>query len=155
MNDLERTVAKLQAAEEIKKLKAYYAHLCDIGYPPDRIAGLFVEDGIWDGGERFGVHHGQQAIHDFFAEVRHQISFALHYMIAPSIDVADDALSATGSWYLWQPCTVNEQAVWLAGTYADVYVKVGETWKYQELHLTLEALSPFEQGWAKERFWAG
>ena len=45
-------------------------------------------------------------------------------MIAPVIEVSDDG-TATGSWYLWQPCTVvgpdGPQAVWLTGCYADRY----------------------------------
>ncbi len=152
MDDLERTVRKLAAAEDIKKLKAYYAHLCDIGYPPDRIADLFVEDGIWDGGEMFGVQRGKQAIHDFFDNVRGSISWALHYMIAPSIEVADDLQSATGSWYLWQPCTVDGNPIWLCGLYNDVYVNVDGAWKYKELHLDLQAATPFDKGWVEQRF---
>jgi hypothetical protein len=34
-NDLETRIAKLEAVEEIRRLKARYADVCDTGYDPD------------------------------------------------------------------------------------------------------------------------
>ena len=61
MNELERTVARLQAAEEIRALKARYAAVCDSGYTPDRMVPLFTKDAIWDGG-KFGRYEGIDAM---------------------------------------------------------------------------------------------
>ena len=65
----EEKVERLSAIEDIKQLKARYCQLCDAGYDPDGIAAMFVEDGVWDGGEQFGCHIGRDAIHGFFSGV--------------------------------------------------------------------------------------
>jgi SnoaL-like domain len=150
-------LARLEAAEDIRRLKARYAAVCDSGYLPDRMAPLFTEDAVWDGGERFGRYEGIEEIRGFFAGVSGQITWALHYMVAPAIDVADDLVTATGSWYLWQPCTLatddGERAVWLAGTYADRYRNEGGEWKFAEVVLACQTISPIEEGWVARPFW--
>jgi hypothetical protein len=118
---------------------------------------LFTPDSVGDGGERFGRYEGIDAIRGFFASVSSQIIWALHYMVAPSIEVADDLGTATGSWYLWQPCTVvgetGPQAVWLTGTYEDRYRREGGGWRFAEVRLDCETISPFEEGWVRRPFW--
>lgn len=156
-NQLQLQVDKLQAAEEIRHLKARYADVCDTGYEPERMAPLFTQHAVWDGGERFGRYEGNDAICGFFADVSSQITWALHYMIAPIIEVADDLETATGSWYLWQPCTVvgerGPQAVWLAGRYADRYRREEDGWKFSEVVLRVQTVSPVEEGWVRRPFW--
>ncbi|HZR93978.1 MAG TPA: nuclear transport factor 2 family protein [Gaiellaceae bacterium] len=150
-------LARLEAIEEIRALKARYAAVCDTGYDPERMRPLFTADAIWDGGERFGRHEGFDAIHAFFAAVSRQITWALHYMVAPVIEVADDLASARGSWYLWQPCTVvgpgGPQAVWLTGTYADRYRREPDGWKFAEVTLDCQTITPYEDGWVRRPFW--
>ena len=53
---------------------------------------------------------------------------------------------ASGTWYLWQPCTRRssngtEWQAWLTGTYADTYVKVGGTWKFETVTVDARWLS--------------
>jgi hypothetical protein len=157
VDELAARVARLEAIEDIRRLKARYAGVCDNGYLPERMVPLFTEDAVWDGGERFGRYEGIDEIAGFFGGVSSQITWALHYMVAPIIDVADDALTATGSWYLWQPCTVvgetGEQAVWLTGTYADRYRKEADGWRFSEVSLDCQTISPFEDGWVRRPFW--
>ena len=50
-------LARLEAVENIRRLKHKYCWYCDQGYDPDGIIGLFAKDGIWDGGP-FGRHVG-------------------------------------------------------------------------------------------------
>lgn len=154
---LRRRIARLEAIEEIRGLKARYAEVCDTGYEPDRMRPLFTADAVWDGGERFGRHDGIEAVCSFFAGVSSQIVWALHYMVAPAVEVADDLVTAWGSWYLWQPCTIvgdaGQQAVWLTGTYADRYRKEDEVWKFSEVKLDCRTISPFEEGWVRRPFW--
>jgi len=154
--DLETRVAKLEAAEEIRSLKARYAKACDEGYQPAAMEPLFTKDAVWtDVTGRFGTHEGLEAICEFFGGVSDSISWAGHYMIGPNITVADDLENATGSWYLWQPCTIDGDAVWIAGTYADQYRKDEGAWKMSRLELTVEKLTSFEEGWAKQPFIGG
>jgi hypothetical protein len=155
--DLERRVVKLEAAEAIRRLKARYARVCDTGYEPDRMVPLFTKDAVWDGGERFGRYEGIDAIYGFFTSVSSQIVWALHYMVAPAIEVNDDLETATGSWYLWQPCTIvaeqGARAVWLTGTYADRYRNDAGVWKFAEVRLDCQTITPFEEGWVRRPFW--
>ena len=100
-NDLAVRIGKLEAEGDIRRLKTAYALLCDSGYPGKELGELFTEDAVWDGGEHFGVHTGRAAIEAYFDAVSADIIWALHYMVAPSITVADDLQTATGIWYMW------------------------------------------------------
>src|SRR5581483_9614760 len=102
---LEQRIARLEAIEEIKRLKARYCAYCDDGYDPDGIAGLFTEAGIWDG-ESFGRHVGRAEIRAFFARASGDITFAAHLVLNPIIDIAD-ATHARGKWRLIMPATVR------------------------------------------------
>ena len=93
---LEARIGRLEAIEEIRALKARYAEVCDTGYDPDRMRPLFAADAFWDGGERFGRYEGVDAICGFFADVSSQITWALHYMVAPVVEVSDDLRDGVG-----------------------------------------------------------
>jgi len=157
MSEHDLRIARLQAAEEIRALKARYAEVCDTGYDPGRMEPFFTQDAVWDGGERFGRYEGIDAIKGFFADISSQIVWALHYMVAPLLEIAEDAETATGTWYLWQPCTVavesGPQAVWLTGRYTDRYRREDGRWKFSEVVLDVQTISPFEDGWVQRRFW--
>ena len=155
MSDLETRLRRLEDIEEIKQLKAKYCRFCDEGYDPDGIAGLFTEDGVWDGGRTFGVAEGREAIRKHFKGAGDRISIARHQVMNPIIEVDDD--SATGHWVLFQPCTdaASGQALWLAATYNDRYDKVGDRWLISHLSVEVAFFSPFEKGWAEQRFLDG
>jgi hypothetical protein len=78
-------------------------------------------------------------------------------MIAPVIEVDDDLATASGTWYLWQPCTVvapdGPKAVWLTGGYADRYRKEDGAWKFSEVLLDVQTIAPLEEGWVRRPFW--
>ena len=135
MDDLAHTVAKLQAAEDIRHLKARYARVCDTGYKPAGMLPLFTQDAVWDGG-RFGRYEGIDAICGFFDGVSADIVWALHYMIAPVIEVDDDP-----------------KAVWLSGGYADRYRKEDGAWRFSEVLLDVQTIAPYEDGWVRRPFW--
>ncbi len=148
---------RLEATEAIKELKARYADVCDTGYDPVRMRPFFTDDAVWDGGPRFGRHEGVDAVCEFFAGVSSLITWALHYMIAPIIDVSDDGLTATGSWYLLEPCTIatddGPRAMVITGRYADRYRKEGGAWKFSEVVLDCQTISPLDEGWARRPYW--
>jgi hypothetical protein len=150
MNDAQK-LGWLYDIEQIKQLKHRYCAYCDEGYDADGIAGLFVEDGVWDGGP-FGTYHGRAAIHAFFAGASKLISFANHYVSNPVIDIEGDI--ARGRWDLWQPM-VNEpahRAAWLVAKYRDTYVRTAGGWMFERLTVDVRALSPYEEGFARQRF---
>ena len=142
----------LEDIEEIKVLKARYGYYCDDSYDPDGISSLFVEDGVWDGGQ-FGRYEGRNAIHDFFRDLaRDKIGFAMHLFMNPLIEVSGD--TAKGHWYLLCPLTLHEgnQATWCAGRYFEEYVKLDGAWKYKLLRFTPYFITPFNKGWAETKF---
>ncbi len=151
--DLESRIARLEAIEEIKKLKSRYAQACDDGYNPETMRSIFSNDGVWDGGDAFGRFEGQDAICEFFGGVSSQITWALHYMIAPEIEIGDDGKTATGTWYIWMAFTSagdsGPEAGWIAGLYSDEYRLEPEGWRISLLELDLQIMSPYEAGWAK------
>jgi hypothetical protein len=143
---------RLEASDAIRSLKMRYAKLCDAGYPVDELGPLFTDDAVWDGGEVFGRYDGRPAIEAFFATCTERVDFALHYTMSGHIVVDDGSRTASGTWYLWQPMTVDGQPVWLMATYDDRYVKVDGRWIYADLKLNVQALTPIKEGWAERRF---
>jgi hypothetical protein len=155
--DLDARLARLEAIEAIRILKARYADVCDTGYDPVRMRPFFTEDAVWDGGPRFGRYEGIDAVCEFFAGISSEITWALHYMVAPIVEVADDGETATGSWYLLEPCTISTddgpRAMLITGRYADRYRKEPDGWKFCEVVLDCQTVSPLDEGWARRRFW--
>lgn len=147
-SDLEKTVQRLADIEDIKQLKARYAAACDEDYNPDKLAPLFTEDAIWDG-SILGYAEGRKAIHTFFSGSKDLVSFAIHQISNPLIEIDGD--TATGQWYLWQPMVFQGAALWLSATYADEYVRQDGQWLYQHLKLNIRMLTPFEEGPAQTR----
>lgn len=150
-DDLERRIRRLEDLEEIRKLKARYCAYCDDGYDADGLASIFAEDAVWDGGP-LGRCEGREAIREFFREAPSRISFAIHHVTNPIIDVDGD--TATGRWRIFQPCTIaaGNQALWLAGEYRDRYVRTADGWKFKHVEIELSFVSPFEDGWSRTPF---
>ena len=148
---LEQRVTRLEAIEEIKRLKARYCAYCDDQYDPEGIAGLFTEDGTWDG-ESFGRHVGRDAIRAFFQRASGEIIFAAHLVLNPIIDITD-AAHATGKWRLIMPATVRvdgkNEARWLVGAYDETYVAVDRAWLFQRLNFHINLYTPHLGTWAE------
>ena len=151
LQDLEKRIQALEDLEAIKRLKARYCAYCDDGYDANGIASLFTEDATWDGGMR-GRAEGRDEIRQFFLRATQRLSFAIHMVMNPLIQVDGDR--ATGTWYLFQPCTFadGEQAVWGSARYDEQYIRVDGDWKFSHLKLTSFFWTPFDQGWVRERF---
>ncbi len=66
--DLARRVARLEAIEEIKQLKARYFEYRDDKYNPNAITGLFIANGVFEA-EQFGNHVGHDQIRAFFKRI--------------------------------------------------------------------------------------
>jgi uncharacterized protein (TIGR02246 family) len=149
--DLEAQVRALEDVEAIKKLKARYCAQCDDNFNAEGIAALFTEDGVFDAGA-FGKPEGREAIRNHFIKAAPALPFAIHMVMNPNIEVRGD--SATGVWYLIQPCTFADgnQAVWGSARYDDQYVRVGGEWKFKHVKLTNFFWTPFDQGWVKKQF---
>ena len=154
----EQRIARIEDVEAIKRLKARYAEYADNGYDGEGVASLFVEDGIWEGNV-FGTHHGREAIKKHINGFHGQILWALHFMICPVIDVADDGLSARGRWYLFEPATLaslddpkGSDAVVITARYDDEFVKRDGRWWFKKIGARFEQISDLDKGWVTQPF---
>ena len=147
---LEERLQVLEDVEAIKKLKARYTLAVD-ARDAEGIVSLFTADGVWDGGS-FGRYEGTDAVRSFFRLVPERLSFFVHYVSNPLIEI--DGNRATGSWYLLEPCTFAQgnRPVWGSARYEECYRRVGGEWKFEEMRLVSLFWTPYEEGWAKKRF---
>jgi len=105
MGSLEQKVQRLLDIEEVKNLIATYARGADRQNDPEIMAPLFSEDAVWEC-EGFGRYQGRAAIAAGLAETgQRDITWTLHYMISPTVQINDDATTGTGHYYLWVPTT--------------------------------------------------
>jgi ketosteroid isomerase-like protein len=146
--DLETRIRRLEDLEAIRQLKARYCRLCDDGYDADRLADLFTEDALWDGG-MLGKAEGREKIRRFFQRSPEVIPFSVHMVMNPLLSVEGD--TASGTWYLFQACSYAPEnaALWGSARYDEEYVRVGEEWKFSRLRLTSFFWTPFDQGWMR------
>lgn len=148
--DLAARIRRLEDIEALKQLKHRYCAACDDDYDPERLAPLFTEDAVWDGGA-MGCFEGRAAIRAFFEGASTLAPFAIHHVTNPVIEVEGDR--AFGQWYLWEPIVFaqGDQALWMAGRYDDRYRREGDRWLFEKVAVDLRMLSPYEQGFAKVR----
>jgi uncharacterized protein (TIGR02246 family) len=156
---LENELGRLQDIRAIEQLKYRYAGYCDNGYDPDGIASLFLEDGVWVVNGVGGDVAGRDAIRSHFRELSKTISWALHFMMAPHVELSSDRKTAVGKFYLLCLCTIaktdapaENDAVVLTLNYVDQFVKVGEQWLFKELRGTMHQASSWELGWVKQQW---
>jgi hypothetical protein len=144
MSTLEEKIQRLTDIEDIKQLKFRYAAYCDQEYDEDGIASCFAEDGVWDGGEKFGVYNGREAIREYFSGSDDIMKFAMHYTTNPLIEIDGD--TATGQWHLWQPMVLKEntQPIWLMAQYNDQFVRQDNKWLIKNLAVTAKSFTPHD-----------
>ena len=157
--DLAARLTRLEDVRAIEQLKYRYANHCDNHYDPEGIAALFVEDGRWVVDGEGGTMTGHEEIKAHFRALSDKITWALHYMIAPQIDLAADGQSATGRFYLLCLCTIEnsqdptkKDPVILTINYTDQFVKRDGTWYFQELLGRTHQVSNWDQGWVEQPF---
>jgi hypothetical protein len=149
--DLESRIRRLEDIEGIRTLKYRYASYCDDDYDAAKLAPLFTEDAVWDGGTALGRFEGREAIRKFFMSCAKVVPFAIHQVTNPVIDVEGDR--ATGRWYLWEPLVfaTGNQGFWMAARYDDRYVRADGAWLFENVKIELRMLAPYEKGFARVR----
>ncbi len=154
LEDIEKRLKVVEDVEAIKKLKARYCAYCDDSFNVEGIVSLFAPDGIMDGGEN-GHAQGTENLKALYATAPGMFSFAIHMVLNPVIEVNGD--TASGSWYLLQPCTSpdGKQAMWGSAKYDEEYVKLNGEWKFKRVKVNPIFWTPYDQGWAKAPFGGG
>jgi hypothetical protein len=140
---LEARIRRLEDIEAIRQLKARYCQACDDDHNPDRVAALFLADGLWEG-RNIGVHApGREAIKAYIGGVRDsgRIRNSAHIVTNEMITVRGD--EATGEWRLVMAYTGKEpggglQYQRIIGFYQDDFIRVDDAWLFKTLRVTVE-----------------
>ncbi len=161
---LEDRLRTVEDHEAIRALKAIYAKCADDKYTDDhrrkpqaeidaitrrQVEATFTPDAVWDGGAQFGTRDGREAIYDYLRAG--SWNFSLHYFVSPVITLNGD--TATGSWMLWQPCTLttDNRAMLMSATTDDHYIRTPDGWRMTRMRFTLKFITPFERPWSAGR----
>jgi hypothetical protein len=162
MNSLDTLVARiarLEATEAIRVLKARYAALADQKYtadyarqPADRMARVayeqaacFTDDAVWSGGNGFGSDLiGRSALEGWFRQSPWR--FASHFYTAEDIEVVDDT-TAQARWRLWQIALRDDDAhaVLLAAVTTERYAR-GKDGQWRISFMRFDELQMLECG---------
>ncbi|MBI1179372.1 MAG: hypothetical protein GC201_02365 [Alphaproteobacteria bacterium] len=145
---LETRIRRLEDIEAIKQLKGRYGQACDDNHNPDKVAALFVPDGLWEG-RNTGVHaKGHAAIKDYIGGVRAsgRMRNSAHMFMNPIITVNGD--EATGEWRFIMAYTGKVpggtlQYHRIIGFYDEEYVRVDGRWMFRRLSVTVEENGPY------------
>lgn len=147
---------RLEHRVAIEELHGRYAELCDQGFPPDRIADLFVADGVWESAPNGVTRRGRDEIAEHFRVAGAAYPWALHVNVPVRITLAEDERHATGVWYLLMPC-VDEtggtaRAGWLAGRYDNEFVWRDGCWRYRRIHVDFGLMAHHLGDWSQDRY---
>lgn len=152
---LERRVQRWEDTVAIQKLKFAYGRLIDEGlggngeWPPPALLDQFTDDAVWEANYH-GRFEGKEALRAFFASVQGVVSFSLHYMMNPTIEIAESGTEATAHWLSLETLTVGGNAVWLTTTYDDELTKASGCWLFRHTRAHIFFMTPYEQGWARQ-----
>jgi hypothetical protein len=167
---LEERLLRLEDAEEIRQLKARYGGYWDAGWSGawsdgEKLAGLFTEDGVWDGRPLSPELKGRKEIKEYCEWLGRFVSYeedgrprelesiSLHMTSNPIVTVDGDRASATFIGLLAAPHPEVTRAVWCAGRYEDELVRTAEGWKFERVTFKYAFFTPFDgPGWVSERF---
>lgn len=155
--DLEARVKTLEDIEEIRKLKATYCYLCDVGTTEASVRRELISHFTKEASVDFGMgpesrFQGWDGLEVFFGTIVPMgVTFSMHMVHNPIIDVNGD--KATGRWYYEAPTidTTTGKAQWMAGTYEEEYVREDGQWKFSSISTKWKYITPYDEGWASNR----
>ncbi|MFT4081136.1 MAG: nuclear transport factor 2 family protein [Nocardioides sp.] len=134
---IEERLARLEAIEEIRALKARYCDACDRQHAPDLIAGLFAADGIWETAD-LGTHQGRDAIRRAMVGIGGRVRRSQHN--ATNLDLRLDADQAWGSWHFSGMLEPDDGPARLTlARYDEEYRREDGRWYIQRLTATILA----------------
>lgn len=127
--ELEQRIARLEAIEAIRKLKAQYLSACDLK-ELDGIRECFAEGEVHIDYGMLGIHKHREALIGLFDQLgNHPHIHDSHHGQNAVIDILSET-TAKAQWQLsFQQINTQENTVTqFAGLYQDQYQKVGEQW---------------------------
>ncbi|PCI54584.1 MAG: hypothetical protein COB36_09510 [Alphaproteobacteria bacterium] len=149
---IEERLDRLDAIEEIRTLIAKYALGGDRNNDPDILGPLFTDNAVWSA-DGFGRLEGKKDIIEGLSRIADEkILWSLHFPAAPIVEFSAGMTEATAFWWLWEISKMRleegcEESNFMGGTYQADLVKTGNEWKFSKVHLNLETVTPFRDGW--------
>jgi hypothetical protein len=147
-------VDRLEGARAVRKLQRAYGYYVDRGLW-DEAADLFADDGTIEIGAD-GVYAGKARIRDYLQRLgggRPGLAYGQlneHLQLQPKVDVSADGKTAKGRWRdLAMTGHFGKDAYWGDGIEENTYVNEGGVWKIKSLHLYVNFVAPFAEGWAR------
>lgn len=149
---IELRLSRLEACEAIRKLIATYAVGADRKNEPAIMAPLFSPNAVWEleGVARF---EGRAAIGEGLSGLaREFVTWSIHYMVSPLIDLAGDAQTAICRWYLWELATMKQESgaeadTWYGGWYDSRLSRHEGQWLFDHVRLDARIASANEKPW--------
>jgi hypothetical protein len=147
-------VDRLEGTRAIKKLQRAFGYYMDRGLW-DEAADLFADNGTVEIGMD-GVYVGKPRIKEYLQRLGGgkpglqwgQLDEWLQ--LQPVVNVSADGMTAKARWRdLAMFGQFQQSAAWRTGVYENGYVNNNGVWKIASLHLFVNFVAPFEQGWAR------
>lgn len=146
---LENRVKRLEDIEEIKRLKAGYTYYAD-QWKYKELSDLFSENIKVDFGP-LGIYQGKKEVMKFYEEtVPGLLSFMMHTLHNPIIDVNGDKATGLWYWHLSGTHRPSQTAVWAAGKYEEEYRREHGRWKFSLMKVPILYFTTFDEGWVKK-----
>lgn len=154
---LARRIARIEAIEAVRNLVCRYAMGADRRNDPAIMRTLFATDATWEA-KGFGRRAGANDIAHHLATIAaEQISWSLHYMVAPLVELDAQGTAGRCRWSLWELAQVRTAgsppaAHWIAGRYDSDVVETTQGWRFQRVTLEPILVSPYAEGWHLTEF---
>ncbi len=142
---VEQRLARLEAIEAIRQLKARYFHACD-HKQPDVVRECFVAGTIDLRYGRIGNFSDREQMLAVFTELACQAHIVeMHHGQNPRIEV-HDADHATGTWglYYYLIDTRRQTVTQLAGCYDDAYARCDGQWRITRSYYEVTSTQIFD-----------
>jgi len=143
-----RRVERLEAEAGIQELIARLARAFDDGPSRQALLNLFAKDAVFQI-DQYGVLTGAQAIADgVVSNSEAGFRWTLHFLVSPIVTLHDDYKSGAVEFMLFEPATAaSGHAYWIGGRYTAEVIYAGEAWRFQQLRLSAELISRYDEGW--------
>lgn len=155
---IEQRLARLEAIEAIKQLKARYFHSCDTKQP-DRVRECFAPGPVDLRYGRIGQFDDREQMVAVFTELAcHDHIVEMHHGQNPQIEILDeDHARATWGLYYYLIDTRQQTVTQLAGFYDDGFVRINGEWCIERSHYDVVSTQIFDltEGLAKVIFAGG
>ena len=152
---IEQRLARLEAIEAIRQLKARYFHACD-NKQPERVRECFAPGPVDLRYGRIGEFSDREQMVAVFTELAcHDHIVEMHHGQNPQIDILDDD-NAHALWglYYYLIDTRQQTVTQLAGSYDDDFVRIDGQWCITRSHYEVTSTQIFDlsEGLAKVIF---